>query len=1273
MSPSRICIVAPEFIGPFPNGGVGTACYWEAHTLGAAGYDVTVLYTGPTERESPAHWQAHFAAAAPFDYVDLGGWAAAHAAAQPPRAGDACPEADVSDLVLAWLQTRSFDLVLFQEFLGHGARALQARHAGDALDGVRAATTMHSCRQWVYEGMQRLPAATDSAVDALEKTSARLADRVIVPSRHMADWAASRWRLGSEGAVIPYCFDAAQTQAPAVVTHTGPFRHLVFFGRLETRKGLHLFCRALTDTPELRDHVDQVTFLGKASSVEGQASEAYIAAHMAKMPGVAWRVIGHLGSFEAQAWLASQTHALVVAPSLVDNLPYAVIELQTRRLPFVSTNIGGIPEIVGDANRHVLAEPTATSLASVIARICRDGRVVVDYGAGYDVAAANAAHVQFVRNLLAQPAARVAAVPRPAFDVVVTNVPDHAALANLRERLGQADGDTRLGRWMRFEDWPGTASSTTALFIDCRVQLDTGSAARLCAAAAQPDVAIATSYYLREDAVGEVERVTPLGPSLESGWRENTFGGPCFVANPRAFAAIASSAVHGAFAFWPAYAAVACRELAQALVPASLYSVAADALTVSGYGELDAVIRQYHSQVPASLDLGWTLKGALAGGRGSDVASPHAFFSMPDELLGVYAGLVPATGGDACITDLAMVRERLASLVAGWRQTEPRVFVYGTGTHTRRMFAMCPELGRFVGGFIDRSARGPFLGKPCVTPEHFRADLADVVVYSSREFEHEMYARLKQARVEHVLLYGASPAAPDATTAARLANRFGDATVNLAGLNAMYQPPSWATGYVSGTDAAFLAHMVAAHQPGTVVELGVASGASSAALLFALDQLPGPEPRTLCSCDVRPTCYFNDAYDTGQACREMYPAPRAEWRREFAMDARLLAQVLPPGGADLTFIDANHSHPWPLLDLLHLTACAKPGSWVILHDIELPIQHPEHQVYGPRWLFQAWPFNKVKGLGPWTSIGAVQLPRDLSQLVPMALGLLDQPWEQAPASDHIALPAPFASVREALAARLGRTATPTAAVAAPPPVQPAPAWVQGATPVGDAQFLREMVTIHAPVHMLELGVASGVSSAYLLHALDALPPVPGRRLLRSCDVNVRCYFDDAWATGEAVQTMYPRPQTRWLLDTDTDARRLSQSLPPHSVDLTFIDANHYHPWPLLDLLHVSVLAKPGSWVILHDINLPVIAPESGASGAKWLFDAWPFEKLAGGLEQNIGAVRLPDDLSQLVPYASALLDVPWEHAPTQWHVALPAPFASLQAALDRKLEPVAAL
>src|SRR4029453_13577505 len=100
------------------------------------------------------------------------------------------------------------------------------------------------------------------------------------------------------------------------------------------------------------------------------------------------------------------------------------------------------------------------------------------------------------------------------------------------------------------------------------------------------------------------------------------------------------------------------------------------------------------------------------------------------------------------------------------------------------------------------------------------------------------------------------------------------------------------------------------------------------------------------------TCYFDKAYPTGQACREMYPAPRAQWRTAFDTDARGLGGRLGPAGVDFVFIDENHSHPFPLVDLLQATAFAKPGSWIVLHDIDLPIRHPQFQTYGPRWLFQ---------------------------------------------------------------------------------------------------------------------------------------------------------------------------------------------------------------------------------------------------------------------------------------------------------------------------------
>ena len=75
-------------------------------------------------------------------------------------------------------------------------------------------------------------------------------------------------------------------------------------------------------------------------------------------------------------------------------------------------------------------------------------------------------------------------------------------------------------------------------------------------------------------------------------------------------------------------------------------------------------------------------------------------------------------------------------------------------------------------------------------------------------------------------------------------------------------------------------------------------------------------------------------------------------------------------------------------------------------------------MHGPQWLFEAWPFNKIHGIDNSTNIGAVQLPENLQDLIPMSLALLDRPWEHAPTSWHVALPEVFAEISRALEPRL---------------------------------------------------------------------------------------------------------------------------------------------------------------------------------------------------------------------------------------------------------------
>jgi hypothetical protein len=242
------------------------------------------------------------------------------------------------------------------------------------------------------------------------------------------------------------------------------------------------------------------------------------------------------------------------------------------------------------------------------------------------------------------------------------------------------------------------------------------------------------------------------------------------------------------------------------------------------------------------------------------------------------------------------------------------------------------------------------------------------------------------------------------------------------GLRAMFRPPAWVTGGISTGDAEYLAALVAEAQPEIVVEIGVAAGTSSAALLFALDQLPDlPGRRQLWSVDIRSACYFDRQHLTGAATLEMYPAPRSVWILDVGCDARRLRASLRLGSVGLIFVDGNHDHPWPLLDVLHLAPYLKPGAWIALHDIALPRLFPQYQTFGPTWLFERWPLlEKRQGVDPDAqNTGAIRLPADLRDLIPVALDLLQRhPWETIPTRADVDLPDVFAPVSAALKPRL---------------------------------------------------------------------------------------------------------------------------------------------------------------------------------------------------------------------------------------------------------------
>ncbi len=368
-----VCIVTSEMIGPFKNGGVGTAMTGLAELLAAGGLPVTVLYTGtvwaPDVRLDP--WKQHYAARG----IEL---AALSLDQMKTIAG---PVADcgfgVPWLVFEWLRNRSFDVIHFNDCCGEGSLALAAKRTGLAFRDSLLVVALHSPSRWVFDLNQILPSnRLMAAFDFAERVSVSCADLLWSPSRYQLDWATSqRFVLPQQTFVQQYVIPPPAGGAdPAPHGRVSPPRNIVFFGRLEERKGLRLFCNAIDALrAELAERGISVTFLGKPEKCAGMPSLEYIAKRSA-----AWQFPVHtlttLGQPDALRVLR-EGDSLAVMASPFDNSPCTVYEALAAGIPFLATRAGGIPELVAKEDReHVLFDHSTEGLRGALHDALANGR-----------------------------------------------------------------------------------------------------------------------------------------------------------------------------------------------------------------------------------------------------------------------------------------------------------------------------------------------------------------------------------------------------------------------------------------------------------------------------------------------------------------------------------------------------------------------------------------------------------------------------------------------------------------------------------------------------------------------------------------------------------------------------------------------------------------------------------------------------------------------------------------------------------------------------------
>ena len=367
----EICIASNDIPGPVRNGGIGTANLHLAHTLRDAGHHVTLLYLEESfATGDEAFWEKHYRGQG-LEFVHLPG--------RGRDPGDYCAgRTKTTYACYQWLKGRHFDVVHFHERMGIGFYPLLAKRHGLAFRNTLLCVTTHGPVWWSEPGNEEhLHQYYYLEVDHLERESVRLADVVISPSHYMLDWIEKEgWEIPKNAYVQPHAWHGEPARAGAAPVsqfyETRPVHEIVFFGRLEIRKGLEMFCDALDLVCERSAALFSVTFLGKHHNVRGIRSQEYLRERMRNW-NVPCRVMSDCNTDEALAHLCGEGR-LAVMPSRKDNSPLTAMECLLHGVPFIASNAGGTPEMIHHEDRaRVLFPPQAGDLADALLTVIGHG------------------------------------------------------------------------------------------------------------------------------------------------------------------------------------------------------------------------------------------------------------------------------------------------------------------------------------------------------------------------------------------------------------------------------------------------------------------------------------------------------------------------------------------------------------------------------------------------------------------------------------------------------------------------------------------------------------------------------------------------------------------------------------------------------------------------------------------------------------------------------------------------------------------------------------
>lgn len=438
----KIAIVTFEFEGLTKNGGIGTAFRKLAELLAGRGHQVTVVFVPfqPFPHSSPAMQRELEILSRKKIRVSV-----LEQNTLILQTSFLSHHLTRALSVYRFLRRSSFDVIHGPDNCGLLYYCLTARRLD--FPQTRFIIGAHGSPLWTCEA-NRIYRRESIFLSELDRISIELADHLISPSSYMVDYLREKgWKLSQKTQVIPNVnsLEKLSIRAPRSRHATGR-QTLIYFGRLEPRKGIFLFLRAIQallseDARAGKKRNLHVHFVGRDSiSRQNFSFPEYIRQQLSFFDDrVKVSFESNLSSAESLAFLRKNRNALICLPSLLDNSPYVLIELLELGLNFISSRSGGQAELI-DSRDHerVFFAPRRSALVETLKR--RLAAAPIKVRPSGKALGANQEWLNLHTGLKREGALAIPRKPtRPLISVVLgaQSADPEEALSSLRSILGQ--------------------------------------------------------------------------------------------------------------------------------------------------------------------------------------------------------------------------------------------------------------------------------------------------------------------------------------------------------------------------------------------------------------------------------------------------------------------------------------------------------------------------------------------------------------------------------------------------------------------------------------------------------------------------------------------------------------------------------------------------------------------------------------------------------------------------------------------------------------------